>query len=286
MKRPLFLAGSNPLPRLVVFALLSVALIYADLQGHQLDRLRGALNTLIYPLQIAVDFPAHAASWVNEALVNRSRLIEQNSRLRAENLQLSSRLRSLESLRYENEELQRLLKSARTHEYDFILARLLAVSMNRVQQRIIVDKGSRDGVEAGVALLDGLGLMGEITRVYPYHSEATLISDASASVPVRVARNGLRGIATGIGVSDSLKLLYFPVTADIREGDTLVTSGLGGRYPPDLPVATISQVSTSSNSPFANVIATPLAALNQSRRVLVLRPGNTVEKSSSSGEAE
>ena len=285
MKRPLFLAGSNPLLRLIVFSLLSVALIYADLQGHQLDRLRGALNTLIYPLQIAVDFPAHAASWVNEALVNRSRLIEQNSRLRAENLQLSSRLRSLESLKYENEELQRLLKSARAHEYDFILARLLAVSMNRVQQRIIVDKGSRDGVEAGVALLDGLGLMGEITRVYPYHSEATLISDASASVPVRVARNGLRGIATGIGVSDSLKLLYFPVTADIHEGDTLVTSGLGGRYPPDLPVAVVSQVSTSSNSPFADVIATPLAALNQSRRVLILRPGNTVEKSDS-GEAE
>ncbi len=285
MKRPLFLAGSNPLLRLIVFALLSVALIYADLQGHQLDRLRGALNTLIYPLQIAVDFPAHAASWVNEALVNRSRLIEQNSRLRAENLQLSSRLRSLESLKYENEELQRLLKSARAHEYDFILARLLAVSMNRVQQRIIVDKGSRDGVEAGVALLDGLGLMGEITRVYPYHSEATLISDASVSIPVRVARNGLRGIATGIGVSDSLKLLYFPVTADIHEGDTLVTSGLGGRYPPDLPVAVVSQVSTSSNSPFADVIATPLAALNQSRRVLILRPGNTVEKSDS-GEAE
>ena len=272
MKKPLFLAGSNPLLRLVVFTLLSVALVYYDLHGHQLDRLRSTLNTLIYPLQIAVDFPARAASWVNEALVNRSRLIEQNNRLRAENLQLSSRLRSLESLKYENEELQRLLKSARSLEYDFILARLLAVSMNRIQQRIIIDKGSRDGVETGVALLDGLGLMGEVTRAYPYHSEAILISDASEAVPVRIARNGLRGIASGTGVNSTLKLLYFPATADIREGDMLVSSGLGGRYPPDLPVATVSRIASSSNSPFAEVEATPLAALGQSRRVLILKP--------------
>ncbi len=283
MKKPLFLAGSNPLLRFVVFTLLSAALVYYDLHGHQLDRLRSTLNTLIYPLQVAVDFPARTASWVNEALVNRSRLIEQNSRLRAENLKLSSRLRSLESLKYENEELQRLLKSARSLEYDFILARLLAVSMNRIQQRIIIDKGSRDGVETGVALLDGLGLMGEVTRAYPYHSEAILISDASEAVPVRVARNGLRSIASGTGVNSRLKLLYLPVTADIREGDVLVTSGLGGRYPPDLPVATVSRIASSSNSPFAEVEATPLAALGQSRRVLVLKPGRI---DSDEGEGE
>ena len=284
MKKPLFLAGSNPLLRFVVFTLLSVALVHYDLHGHQLDRLRSTLNTLIYPLQIAVDFPARAASWVNEALVNRSRLIEQNNRLRAENLQLSSRLRSLESLKYENEELQRLLKAARSLEYDFILARLLAVSMNRVQQRIIIDKGSRDGVETGVALLDGLGLMGEVTRAYPYHSEAILISDASEAVPVRIARNGLRGIASGTGLNSRLKLLYFPVTADIREGDVLVTSGLGGRYPPDLPVATVSRIASSSNSPFAEVEAKPLAALGQSRRVLILKPGRVDDEDRGEGE--
>jgi len=272
VRKPLFLPGSNPLLRLLVLAALSAGLIYLDLRTHRLDGLRGALNTMIYPLQLVVDFPARAGSWVNEALVNRSRLIEQNNRLRAENLQLSSRLRSLESLKYENEELQKLLKAARAQAHDFVLARLLAVSMNRVQQRIIVDKGSRDGIEAGLALLDGLGLMGEITRVYPFHSEAILLSDATKAVPVRILRNGLRGIASGTGVADRLDVLYLPITADVREGDMLVTSGLGGRFPPDLPVATVSRVATTTDSPFVQIQAQPLAALNQSRRVLILRP--------------
>ncbi len=272
MSKPLFLPGSNPLLRLLLLAALSASLIYLDLRTHRLDGLRSALNTMIYPLQLVVDFPARAGSWINDALVNRSRLIEQNNRLRAENLQLSSRLRSLESLKYENEELQKLLNAARAQEHDFVLARLLAVSMNRVQQRIIIDKGSRDGIEAGVALLDGLGLMGEVTRVYPYHSEAILISDATEAVPVRILRNGLRGIASGTGVPDRLDVLYLPITADVREGDMLVTSGLGGRFPPDLPVATVSRVTTSTDSPFVQIRARPLAALNQSRRVLILKP--------------
>jgi len=272
VKKPLFLPGSNPLLRFAIFALLSAALIYLDYRTQQLDAIRSTLNTVIYPLQVIVDFPARAGSWVNEALVNRSSLIERNARLRAENLKLSSQLRTVASLKYENDELQRLLHSARQLNHDYTLGRLLAVSMNRVQQRIIIDKGGRDGIEPGLPVLDGLGLMGEITRVYPYHSEAMLISDTGQSVPVRILRNGLRGIASGVGVSSHLDVLYLPITADIVEGDMLVTSGLGGKYPPNLPVATITQVSTSADSPFAAVEACPLAALDQSRSVLMLKP--------------
>lgn len=272
MKKPLFLTGSNPLLRFVILALLSVMLIYLDYRTAQLEALRSTLNTLIYPLQLVVDFPVRAGSWINEALINRSRLIEQNAKLRAENLKLSSKLRTVASLQYENEELQRLLHSARQYQYDYTLGRLLAVSMNQVQQRIIVDKGRRDGIEPGQPVLDGFGLMGEITRVYPYHSEAILISDRGQAVPVRILRNGLRGIASGVGVATHLDVLYLPITADIAEGDMLVTSGLGGKYPPDLPVATISRISTSVDAPFAAIMATPLAALNQSRSVLILKP--------------
>ncbi len=272
MKKSLFLPGSNPLLRFLILAVLSMALIYLDYRTQKLDAIRSTLNTLIYPLQVLVDFPARAGSWVNEALVNRSSLIERNARLRAENLKLSSQLRTVASLKYENDELQRLLHSARQLNHDYILGRLLAVSMNRVQQRIIIDKGSRDGIEPGLPVLDGLGLMGEITRVYPYHSEAILISDTGQSVPVRILRNGLRGIASGVGVSSQLDVLYLPITADVVEGDMLVTSGLGGKYPPNLPVATITRVSTSADSPFAAVDASPLAALDQSRSVLMLKP--------------
>ena len=149
---------------------------------------------------------------------------------------------------------------------------MLAVSMNPVQQRVIIDKGSKDGVEEGEAMLDGLGLMGEITRVYPYHSEAILISDTSEATPVRILRNGIRGILTGTGITTSMAVLYLPADANIRQGDMLVTSGLGGRFPPDLPVATISRLTTNPGSPFARVRATPLASLTQSRRVLIMSP--------------
>ncbi len=272
MRKPLFLPSSNPILRLLLYLTLSVTLIYLDQRTHQLDNARSVLNTLIYPLQVVVDFPARAGSWFNETLVNRSKLIEQNTLLRAENLQLSSRLRSLDSLKYENRELQTLLNTARQLEYHYTLGRILAVSMNKVQQRVIIDKGSKDGIQNGIPLLDGLGLMGEITRVYPYHAEAILISDTSEAIPVRILRNGIRGILTGTDTPTTLDVLYFPVNADIRVGDMLVTSGLGGRFPPDLPVANISQVSSDSGSPFVKAEATPLAALNQSRSVLMISP--------------
>ncbi len=270
MKSPLFRHGPSPLLRLIFLSILSVGLMYYDHRENHSEAIRVGLNNLLYPLQLLVDTPSRLAGWAHASLSERTSLVQHNRLLAEENRNLKARQLQFETLLLENDHLRGLLNSTRRAEDNFSSARLIAVSMNPFRQNVIVDRGSRHGVLIGTPLIDEHGLMGQITQVFAFHSEAMLISDPTHATPVRVLRNGLRSIAMGVGRVDSLSLMYVPINADIVVGDTLVTSGLGGRFPPDYPVGKVTKVDRSEGSSFATVTAEPFAQLDRSRDVLLL----------------
>ncbi len=284
MKKPLFLPGPGTNTKFLFFAILSIALMVLNQHTSWMKTLRSGLSTLVHPLQVLVDSPVRGTSWAAENLKTRRQLLEDNRNLYLQNRRLNTLLLQLQALEAENQRLRELLHSSQRLPQDFIAARLLAVDMNPFRQEVVIDKGSENGITEGMAFVDASGVMGQVIRVHRHHSEGMLISDPAHALPVQVLRNGLRSIAAGTGRTDSLSLLYLPVNADIQEGDTLVTSGLGRRFPPDYPVATVISVERAPGAQFASIKAYPLAALDRSREVLLVRYQATGKKEGANGD--
>lgn len=276
--KPIFQRSPTLTLRLILFSALSVSLMTLEHRTDNIQLLRTQLNSLVYPLQYLVNLPTRAAYGVSEIFSSRHKLISENSKLRDEQLVLHSQLQKLDLLEAENERLQNLLSSAKRVKQRVLIAEMLAVDMDPYRQNILIDKGSKHDVYSGQPIIDAHGIMGQITQVSRNSSTALLISDPSHSIPVRVVRNGLRSIATGIGQPDQIKLNYIPGNGDIEVGDVLVSSGLGGRFPVDFPVATVSKVRRPAGKPFATVYAQPAAELDRSHEILLVwqdesRPG-------------
>ncbi len=196
--------------------------------------------------------------------------MEENEALQARLLILERRALKYAALAAENNELRRLMNSSEVLDDRVIVAEIVSVSPDPYSHEVVINKGSRDGVRVGQAILDAGGLMGQVVQSSSFTSRVMLVSDSSHAVPVEVVRNGLRSILLGIGDSDILELVYVPDTVDIREGDLLVSSGLGGRFPRGYPVAEVSAIHKDPGDPFVQIQATPKARLNQSRLVLVV----------------
>lgn len=256
---------------------LSVALMVVDQQFHHLQSLRSALAVITYPLQFLADLPITAKDWLAETFATRTRLTEENRRLHADNLKLRARLQKFESLQAENLRLRDLLESSIKVGDRVLIAELSAVDLDPYRQQIVIDKGGASGVFEGQPVLDANAVMGQVIHVNPFSSTVLLITDASHALPVQVLRNGLRTIAIGSGRIDRLELPYLTNNADIREGDLLVTSGLGGKFPPGYPVAEVTQVRIAPDQPFAEVAAAPRAHLDRSREVLLVWTGTPIE---------
>ncbi len=249
---------------------LSITLMVFDHRQHQLSALRNALTVAIYPLRYIVDLPFSAGSWLSNTLSSRSELFAENSRLHDEELILKGRLQKLFALEAENSRLRTLLESSARLRERVLIAELLAVDLAPFSRHIILNKGELHGTYPGQAIIDAEGIMGQIIEVSPLQSKAILITDPNHTIPVEINRNGLRTIAVGMGEINQLALVHMPNNADILVGDLLVSSGLGGRFPSGYPVARVSKVIRSPDSPFAKVEADPLAALESSREVLLL----------------
>ncbi|HHH13697.1 MAG TPA: rod shape-determining protein MreC [Thiolapillus brandeum] len=250
--------------------MLSILLMVLDHRFHQTETLRSVLATLTYPIQLLAELPADIGGWIADSLKDRSRLEQENRDLRRENLELKAELQQLASLQAENERLRDLLGSAYKIGNRVLVAELSAMDLDPFRQQVVINKGSASGVFAGQAVLDAHAVMGQVTHVTPLRATVLLITDAHHALPVQVLRNGLRTIAVGTGRIDRLELPYLPNNADIREGDLLVTSGLGGKFPPGYPVARIAGVERVPGKPFARVTATPLAQLDRTREVLLV----------------
>ena len=250
--------------------ILSILLIFFDRRVHYLDGFRSWVLTVAYPLQAVVDVPNDAYNWVDKKMSSRETLMQQNDELESENRLLEAKLLKLSALQVENDRLRELLKSSKKVGEQVLIGELLAVDLEPFTRQVIINKGSRDGVFLGQPLLDAHGVMGQIVHVGPFSSTGMLITDPSHAIPVQVNRNGLRAIVLGTGAPDVLEVPYLANSAEIQEGDLLVSSGLGGRFPPDYPVAKVVSVLKDPTKPYAVVTAEPTAQLERSREVLLV----------------
>ncbi len=253
--------------------LLSIALMTIDHRQHHLDSARGALSVVVYPLQLLVDLPGNTVDWFRESLATRRQLQEENFSLRKQQLVLNTQLQKLETLEAENRHLRALLDSSfQVGERPMLIAALLSVDMDPYRHQIEINKGSLDNLFDGQPLLDSRGVMGQLIHVGPFTSTAMLITDPAHAIPVQINRNGLRTIAIGTGKFDQLELPNIPNNADIQTGDLLVSSGLGGRFPPGYPVAEVVEIEQDPGRAFSQVLARPRAQLDRSREVLLVWP--------------
>ncbi|QRY82391.1 rod shape-determining protein MreC [Pseudomonas sp. PDNC002] len=266
----MFSKGPSLGARLLVLAVLSVALMVVDARFDYLKPVRSQMGLVLSPFYGIADFPVRAWEGVRDQFTSRSELLAENERLKAEQLLMQRRLQKLATLTEQNVRLRELLNSSALVDDKVLVGELIGVDPNPFTQRILIDKGEKDGVFQGQPVLDASGLMGQVVEVMPYTARVLLLTDTTHSIPVQVNRNGLRAIAVGTGNPERLELRYVADTADIKEGDLLVSSGLGQRFPAGYPVATVKEVQHDTGGPFATIRAVPTAKMNRSRYVLLV----------------
>ena len=256
--------------RVLVLIIISILLMYLDHRQNHLDGIRSGIGAAVYPVQLVVDAPVRLWNWLGDSTTSRNELELELGRLRAERLLTNARLQRLTALEAENARLRALLDARATVRDEVRVAEIMAVDANPYEHNLIINVGSRDGVYDGQAIVDADGVVGQVIKAGTMTAQAVLISDADHALPVEVNRNGLRTIAVGTGEIDRLDLPFLPNNADIRAGDLLVTSGLGGAFPTGYPVAVVDTVTRIPQQSFADVTATPKAALDQVREVMLI----------------
>ncbi|MFB3125799.1 MAG: rod shape-determining protein MreC [Woeseiaceae bacterium] len=256
--------------RLLLFAGLSILILVIDHRENYLAAVHRAIDVTVYPLRVAVDAPVTMWRRLGETGADRNQLRLENSRLKAERLLTHARLQRYSALEAENARLRAMLE-ARTRVRDEVrVAGIMSVSANPFRHDLVIDKGRNDGVYDGQAMVDAEGVVGQVIETGLFSAQAVLISDPDHALPVEINRNGLRTIAVGTGEFDRLDLPFLPNNADVRQGDLLVTSGLGGAFPAGYPVAIIDNVTRVPQEPFAAVSARPAAKLNQIREIMLI----------------
>lgn len=245
-------------------------MVIADLRYNSLVATRSLLDLVVVPVYWVADIPSRIFDWGETNVRSRGDLLEENEKLSRENLILEGRSHQMEALRAENVRLRSLLNSAALLQDDVLVTELIGVSPDPMRHQLVLDKGATDQVYTGQPLIDADGLLGQVVAVSEYSSRALLITDATHSIPVQVNRNGVRAIAEGTGSLGALEVHHVAATTDIEEGDLLVTSGLGGRFPVGYPVAVVSKIERDPGQPFATIEAKPSAAMDRSRYLLLV----------------
>ncbi|MDE2310506.1 MAG: rod shape-determining protein MreC [Betaproteobacteria bacterium] len=265
-----FNRGPSPAVRLVFFLLLSLLLLFVDARYQYLEFARSGISVMIYPLQRLVAVPGMLWHQADAFLVLQGNLVRDNAQLRQQHGEDAARLQQLQVLQAENDHLRQLLAVQQRADYPMQLAEIVYTERDIFKRKLFLDKGTQANVLAGQVVMDDSGIVGQVTRVYPWLSEVTLVTDKDHPVPVQVLRNGLRAIVFGSGDTSELALRYMPISSDIREGDMLVTSGIDGTYPPGLPVAKVSHIERDPAYPFARILCTPVAGVDRQRQLLIL----------------
>jgi rod shape-determining protein MreC len=267
---PLFNQGVSARARLAFFSLVAAALIVVDAQVNALDAIRNGVEILLYPAQRVLLWPRDAAEDIATYFSTLHGLKEENQRLRLQAIGQAQRAQLAAQLQAENDQLRKLAGVRERIEVPAQMVVALYESRDPFSHRIIIDHGSRDGMRAGGPVIDEAGVVGQVTRVFPLTSEVTLLTDKEESVPVQVARNGLRAVAFGGAEPSTLELRFLPANVDVQSGDSVATSGLDGIYPAGLPVGTITRVDRDVKDQFARVVLKPAAGMSTSRLLLVL----------------
>ena len=267
---PFFKRGPTPFVRLLLCSLLSIALLISDARYGYLEGIRKAVSVLIYPLQRLAGAPRAALDGVGEFFVTQNALRTVNAKLAAQSLSDAAMLRKYAALAAENAHLRDLLAARQRFPESTVFAEVLYAGRDPFTRKIVIDRGQQHGIKAGQPVIDQIGVIGQVTRIYPWLADVTLITDKEQAVPVQSLRNGLRAVLGGTGNDGQLELKFIPLNADFQNGDQLVTSGIDGVYPPGLPVAEVSNVERNAAYLFARITCKPLAGATSHSQVLVL----------------
>ncbi len=284
---PLFKQGASARARMLLFALLAVGLLLADARLHALSLIRQSMGIVLYPLQSAALLPRDAFFSVAEYFTTLSTLKEENLRIRQREILNAQQLQQTRQLMAENAHLRELLGASERVQMKTALAEILYDARDPFSRKVIIDRGTRHGLEPGQPVIDEAGVVGQVTRTLPFTAEVTLLTDKDHAIPVQVVRSGVRGVAYGLGRTGELELRFMAANADIVKGDVLTTSGIDGIYPAGLAVATVSSVSTKTSDMFARILCAPAAGMSRHRQLLVLigghPPAHTAEHSAAEG---
>ena len=265
-----FNRGPSPRARLAFFGLLSLALLFADTRYRYLENVRQAAAIALYPMQRALEMPGAAFAFVSDYFGSKRHLADENVMLRQELVARAPATQGYARVQEENARLRALLDVRAQYAASAIAVQVLYTGRDPFTQKLFVDKGSTAGVQPGAGVIDASGVVGQVTRVFPYMAEVTLITDRDQAVPVQVERSGARSVLFGNGTGRSPELRFTSPSADIRPGDRLLTSGLDGTYPPGLAVAEIVDVVRDSGQMFARIVCKPVAGIDHSEFLLVL----------------
>ena len=267
---PFFNRGPAPLVRLGFFISLAVLLMVLDARFRYAESMRQVVALVVYPIQRVAMAPVDLLHAVAAYFGSTAALQEENAALKTRQLRAAPELLQLEALKEENNQLRRLLEAHERTPRKSVFAEILFAGRDPFSRKVVIDKGLQHGLQAGQPVIDDVGVIGQVTRVYLQMSEVTLLSDKDQAIPLQVLRNGLRALAYGGAEGGMLDLRFMAANADIRNGDTLVTSGIDGTYPPGLPVATVSRIERDAAYAFAKITLTPTAGTDRYRQVLVL----------------
>jgi rod shape-determining protein MreC len=267
---PFFHRGPSPLARLAFFGLLSLALLFADTRYRYLESVRQLVATALYPLQRVLQLPGEAVTYVATYFYSQRAMAVDNAALKELLLADAPSIQGYRALEQENARLRTLLSVGARFHGAATAAEVLYSGRDPFSQKLFVDKGESAGVQPGQAVIDETGVIGQVTRVFPYMAEVTLVTDKDHAVPVKVERSGVRSVMYGAGSGRLPELRFLSPNAEIQTGDRLVTSGIDGTYPAGLAVAQVVSVERETGQMFARVTCKPLAGVEKSPHVLVL----------------
>ena len=265
-----FNRGPSAVARLVFFSVLSLLLLFVDARYQYLESTRQVIAIIIYPFQRLTALPGELWDGVTSYVTLQGHLVAENEQLNLQHNADAAQLRQMETVLNENAQLRALLDVKQRAEYTVQAAQIVYLERDIFKRKLFVDAGEEKGVQAGRAVVDNNGVVGQVTRTYPYLSEVTLVTDKDNVVPVQVVRTGLRAAVFGSGNISELDLRYQPVDVDIQVGDELVTSGMDGTYPSALPVARVTRVERDPAYPFARITCVPLAGVDKNRTLLIV----------------
>jgi rod shape-determining protein MreC len=267
---PLFKQGASARFKVIVFACISIALLLLDARLRVLDPLRKGISVVLYPVQMVALMPRDVINGMGDYFSSLSKLEKEVRELKREQVASAQALQQAQFQLNENKQLRLLMQARERVPVKSMMAEILYDARDVFTRKIVLDRGSQRGVVPGLPVIDNRGVVGQVTRVFPFTSEVTLLTDKEQAIPVQVLRSGVRSVAYGRGQSGQLELRFMASSADILVGDVLITSGLDGVYPAGLAVARVIQVENNASGVFGRVLCQPLAGIGSHTQLLIL----------------
>ena len=273
----LFNKGPSLLSKLLLLTLISIVFMGIDFRFHYLKNIRQATNIFTKPFHAVLNLPSDIYNFTTQYFSNQSHLIQENEVLKINIDSLKADLQRLDFIDQENNQLKNLLEVKNTRKFKTEAVNIIYSRFDPFSQKIIIDGGQNKNFQAGQPVIDALGLVGQISNVYPETSEVTLVIDKKMSVPIQIQRNGLRAITNGNGQNETISLSYLPNSVDVIKGDILKTSGIDSIYPEGIAVAEVIEILNNPKLPFAKIICKPISAIRSHSHLLIVTPVNKIE---------